>query len=84
MQDDVQLLIIQKLRDWGMVDVEAVRERYPKFDRRDLLRALQILLADGLIEPSSLVTSARLERLAARQGGLRVTEAGWRWLTHAE
>jgi hypothetical protein len=52
-QDDVQLLIMLRRRDWGMVEIQAVQEQYPKMDGRDLLRGLQILLADGLIERSS-------------------------------
>ncbi len=83
-QDDVQLVVMQRLRDWGLVDIDTVREQGPKADSRDLLRALQILLADGLIERSSPLTSARLERIAASQGGIFVTNAGVRWLAHAE
>jgi hypothetical protein len=67
-----------------LVDIEAVGEQYPRVDSRDLLRGLQILLADGLIERSSPLTSATLERIAASQGGMFVTNAGLRWLANAE
>jgi hypothetical protein len=43
----VQLVVLQRLCEWGMVDVPAVREQYEIGDERDLLRALQILLARG-------------------------------------
>lgn len=80
MQEDVQLLIMLRLCDWGLVDIEAVREQCPKVDNRDLLRGLQILLTGGLIERSSPLTSATFERVAASQGGIFVTNAGLRWL----
>jgi hypothetical protein len=82
--DEVQLLALQGIRDWGMVDLEAVREQRPNADGRDLLRALQVLLAEGLIERASPLTSAPLERIAASQGGIQLTTTGHRWLTDAE
>jgi hypothetical protein len=51
---------------------------------RDLVRALQILLADDLVERAPPLTSARLELIAGSQGGLHLTEAGQWWLTQAE
>jgi hypothetical protein len=83
-QHDVQVAVMLRLRDWGIVDIEDIREQYPKVDGRDLMRALQILLADELIERASPLTSAPLERIAASQGGLHLTNAGIRWLAHAE
>jgi hypothetical protein len=59
-------------------------EQDPKVDGRDLLRGLQVLLADGLIKRSSPLTSARLERIAASQGGMFLTDAGLWWLTIRE
>jgi len=69
-------VVMQKLRDWGSSMCLRSGTQYPKADSRDLLRALQILLADGPIERASPLASARLELIAGSQRGLHLTEAG--------
>ena len=79
-----RLLIMQALRDLGTIDLRDVHQDYAKADEREVVRALQVLLAEGLIERASTLSSAPLDRIAASQGGMRVTDAGYRWLGEKE
>jgi hypothetical protein len=50
MQQRVQQEILRLIDDAGLVDVRAVSRKLPETDARDLTRALQIRLREGLIE----------------------------------
>jgi hypothetical protein len=60
----VQQEILRLIDDAGVVDVRAVSRRLPETDERDLTRALQILLGEGLIERQPPLSSQTQEKSA--------------------
>jgi hypothetical protein len=77
MQQRVQQEILRLIDDAGVVDVRAVSRRLPETDERDLTRALQILLGEGLIERETPLSSQTQEKSAANiDGPVHLTDAG--------
>ena len=74
-QGRVQFAILQLVATTRRADPMAVAVRCPGTDRRDLLRGIELLVADGYLElPSDITHPVAL--LAAMRGGLQLTDAG--------